>query len=305
MKCIGTPGFGDHDTAVLAEIQCHPQRRKKLPRKVFCWNKANLEMLHALQNNLGNLLTRITVDTPVDTIWKDFKEILLTSQEKHVLSKTTSTRYSKPWINKESKRLIRIKNRRYKNFKRTKQTADWEKYQEAARTSKKSCTNAYNNFIKTTTEGNQKKKLYSIIKAKRTEITGVAPLKVNDKTHTKDIDIAGILNEQFTSVFSDDDGSIPTSLGTPTDSQIDELIITRNGIVKLLNDLNPNTASGPDKISGRILKECSEDIADTLVLLFNASLNQGKIPTDWKHALITPVFKGGNNIAQRQKTIDR
>jgi len=170
-----------------------------------------------------------------------------------VPSKTTSTRYSKPWISKECKRLIRIKNRRYKNFKRTKQKCDWEKYQEAARASKKACTNAYNNFIKSTTEGKQKKKLYSIIKAKRTEITGVAPLKVNDTTHTKDVDIAKILNKQFTSVFSEDDGSIP-SLRTPTDSQINDLTVTRNGIVKLLNNLNPNSASGPDEISARILR---------------------------------------------------
>ena len=35
-------------------------------------------------------------------------------------------------------------------------------------------------------------------------------------------------------------------------------------------------------------------MTDGLVLLFNASLKQGRIPKDWKHATITPLYKGGN-----------
>ena len=111
--------------------------------------------------------------------------------------------------------------------------------------------------------------------------------------YTNDVDIAKILNEQFTSVFSNDDGSTPEIFGTKG-TKMSELIVTRNGIVKLLNELNPNKASGPDEIAAKLLKECSEDIADGLVLLFNKSLKQGKIPEDWREAIVTPLFKGRN-----------
>ena len=94
----------------------------------------------------------------------------------------------------------------------------FKKYQQAARNSRKACADAYNHFIHHSTEDNNKKKLFSIVKSKRTEITGVAPLKNNGTTYTKDADIARILNEQFTSVFSDDNGSIPTSLGQPANT---------------------------------------------------------------------------------------
>ena len=57
--------------------------------------------------------------------------------------------------------------------------------------------------------------------------------------YTNDVDIAKILNEQFTSVFSNDDGSTPEIFGTKG-TEMSELIVTRNGIVKLLNELNPN-----------------------------------------------------------------
>ena len=33
---------------------------------------------------------------------------------------------------------------------------------------------------------------------------------------------------------------------------------------------------------------------DFLILLFTASLHQGQVPTDWKQAIITPLYKGGN-----------
>ena len=72
-------------------------------------------------------------------------------------------------------------------------------------------------------------------------------------------------------------------------------MFTRNGIVELLNTLNHQKASGSDGISARVLKVCSEEVADALVLFFSTSINQGKIPDDWRHAIITPVYKGGMN----------
>ena len=97
----------------------------------------------------------------------------------------------------------------------------------------------------------------------------------------------------ITSVFSKDDGKTPIPNDQPG-TQINDIIVTKNGIVKLLKDLDPHKASGPDGIGAKTLKECADQVADGLVLLFNASLNQGKIPNDWKHAIVTPLYKGGN-----------
>ena len=93
---------------------------------------------------------------------------------------------------------------RYKRFKQIKRFSDWNNYQQSARVSRKACTDAYNDFIHHSTEDNNKKKVFSIVKTKR------ASLKSNGTTYIKDGDIARILNSEFTSVFSDDDGSIPT-----------------------------------------------------------------------------------------------
>jgi hypothetical protein len=44
--------------------------------------------------------------------------------------------------------------------------------------------------------------------------------------------------------------------------------ITCNGITKLLKQLNPYKAPGPDNISPRILKELATDISPLLQLIF-------------------------------------
>ena len=44
-SCEPTPGFGDHDTAVLADIFCHPQKLKPVQRKVYLWNRADTDSL--------------------------------------------------------------------------------------------------------------------------------------------------------------------------------------------------------------------------------------------------------------------
>ena len=53
----------------------------------------------------------------------------------------------------------------------------------------------------------------------------------------------------------------------------------------------PNEASGPGNLSPSVLKELSCVLGDPLACLFRKSLSSGRIPTDWKHANVTPVFK--------------
>ena len=44
----------------------------------------------------------------------------------------------------------------------------------------------------------------------------------------------------------------------------------------------------------QVLKEMAEELSPSLALIFSASLQQGKIPQDWRKALITPLFKKGD-----------
>ena len=67
-----------------------------------------------------------------------------------------------------------------------------------------------------------------------------------------------------------------------------------NGVKKILEGLNPHKASGPDEISSRFLKEMAPSISPALTLIFQASYDQGTVPTDRKGAFVTPLFKKGD-----------
>ena len=64
--------------------------------------------------------------------------------------------------------------------------------------------------------------------------------------------------------------------------------------MKLLSNLNPNKAIGPDNVPGNFLKLCAYEIADIYQVLFQASLDQGVVPPDWKEANIVPLLKKGD-----------
>ena len=141
------------------------------------------------------------------------------------------------------------------------------------------------------------KKFWSFIKSKRQTATGIQSLKVDGKLIDKPCDKANALNNQFKSVFSLPRPLSPTH-GSPNVEKLfdpmPEIFITTVGIEKLLSNINPFKAFGPDRLKPRVLKELSSEIAPILKLIFCKSLETGVIPSDWKNANVTPIFKKGS-----------
>jgi hypothetical protein len=70
-----------------------------------------------------------------------------------------------------------------------------------------------------------------------------------------------------------------------------DIHIDEHVVYPILKHLNPNKASGPDKIHGTVLKKCAKSLAIPLSILFRTSYYTCRIPRDWKSANIVPVFK--------------
>ena len=79
----------------------------------------------------------------------------------------------------------------------------------------------------------------------------------------------------------------------PNYPTIDPIVINPKGVEKLLSQLNPSKASGPDQIPCRILKGLSEELAPVVCALFNQSLDTGILPYLWSQAYVTPVVEKG------------
>jgi hypothetical protein len=72
---------------------------------------------------------------------------------------------------------------------------------------------------------------------------------------------------------------------------INEVFVTISEIVDILKIIDPSKASGPDKISHKVLKISPEKIAIPLQIILNKSLRQCKYSSSWKNAHVTAIFK--------------
>ena len=69
--------------------------------------------------------------------------------------------------------------------------------------------------------------------------------------------------------------------------------ISETFISEELKTLKTHTPTGLTNVPPRLLKEGADVIAIPLAVLMNRSVNEGSIPSGWKHAIITPVHKSG------------
>ena len=53
-------------------------------------------------------------------------------------------------------------------------------------------------------------------------------------------------------------------------------------------------ASGPDGITARLWKDAAPVIAKPITYLVNLTISTGLIPSEWKDARVTPIFKSGS-----------
>ncbi|CAB4017279.1 Hypothetical predicted protein, partial [Paramuricea clavata] len=64
--------------------------------------------------------------------------------------------------------------------------------------------------------------------------------------------------------------------------------LTESEVANVLKSLDPNKAGG---IPNRLLQNVSTEIAPSLCKLFNLSLPQGVVPSEWKLANLSPILK--------------
>ena len=72
--------------------------------------------------------------------------------------------------------------------------------------------------------------------------------------------------------------------------------ITTQGVynIYILNECNSNKFPGPDKLHPYALKATAAEISPMFTHIFQQSLCCGRLPTQWKHTYVIPVYKKGD-----------
>ena len=86
------------------------------------------------------------------------------------------------------------------------------------------------------------------------------------------------------------DDPAPDVTSTTTES-INIVTFKPKHVKKLLQQLQPDKATGPDHIPTRVLQKYSAELASHLCRLFVLCFSHGVFPSQWKTASVTPIHK--------------
>ena len=109
-----------------------------------------------------------------------------------------------------------------------------------------------------------------------------------------DLEKAEEFNGQFTDVFNKNE-HIQVPLLDRSAPFMNDIVVSKDGVTKLLKGLNPSKALGPDELHPRALKELATELGPVFAHLFQQSIDTGEIPKKWSLANICPLFKKSDN----------
>ena len=219
------------------------------------------------------------------------------SMKSFIPTKLLKAKQSAPWFNNSIKRMCKKKQRLLSAARKTGKPSAWTRYKAFKRDTLKAIRKArwsYLNDVLSLSlgEGNSKP-FWQYIRAQRQDNIGISPLKENGNLVSDALGKADILSRQFSSVFTKITGGDVARLAGPNYPQIDPLTIRQKGVEKLLADLDPSKASGPDHIHCRFLKETAHELAPVFTCIFKQSIATATLPKVWTDAYVAPVFKKG------------
>ena len=303
------------------------------------YKKADWEALSCHMCNFRELFMEDHESKSVNKLWLDFKNALQDGIDKFVPKKIISSKSSLPWITQDIRRNMRKRDSLYQKYKSRRTPKEREEFVQMRHQVRRKLNLAHNQHLQeilgiSKTEdasepgksSHSAKKLYAMLSRSKNDSRGISSLNKDGKLYTESKDKADILNSQFQSVFT---LKTPLALGSLAQIAVPDLIdagkmdsksvpanfintqlvmpdipLSENGILKLLKDLNPHKAAGPDELKPLVLKELREEIAPMLRVIFQRSIETGRVPKDWNDANVCPLFKKGDkNTASNYRPI--
>ena len=296
--------LGKSDHALLnISVSCHGETAVvNKPRRLY--DRGDYQLLaRELDVDWVGLFSGYEND--VESQWRMMKDRLEAAVEMSI--PTTKANGTVPKgrnpLDKEIRKKIKRKNRLWKKFSATRDHRDYTEYCQARNQTRRLTRKAKRDYEKKLAHEVKQnpKKFWKYVNSKTKSRSGIPDLNKdpdggNGETTGSDQEKAEVLAKFFTSVFTEEPEGI-WQLPKREPVKHDMLImidLSEETVKKLLLNVNTSKSPGPDGIHPRVLKEASNSIAKPLSIIFETSLNTGKLPLEWKQANITAIYKKGD-----------
>ena len=247
-------------------------------------------------NKMNNFLSLINWDnvfnteTDLNNIYERVISIIHTAIKAYVPKSKKSV---KPSLPRKVKKLLKIKQRTYAALRKNQATK--EEYRRAEKSYKQAVITNNTSYERKISNSSNKNLLYGYMNKKLKNKSTMPPLRSPDGVTVSEAkQKANLLNEEFQSVYTQDDGNLPV-LPTPCNDIIpmDWTVITPKDVKRAIKKLKMSVSRTPDDVPAIVLKKCINNLIVPLAILFNFSLKTKTLPTLWKEAIIIPIHKKG------------
>ena len=202
-----------------------------------------------------------------------------------------------PWFDAPVRQALREKERAFNRSKKNRTQESVRDFEEKRKYFKTLSGSKYRNYIKGLIGDFQRnpKRFWTFLKCIKGSKGKLSVLR--DETGREvsgDLERAHLLNDTFAAKFTRGDVDHFPDVTAHDLPILDKFTVSEAAIRSALHDLQVHKACGPDNISARIIKECSEQLVTPLSILFDLSVSQGVFPSRWAEANIVPIFKKGS-----------
>ena len=268
----------------------------------YLYDKGDYENMTAELSNI-DWSKKIGWITDPEEAYEVFTETLSTLCDKYIPTKTVGSenKYKKSY-DKDTVRAIKKKHRAWQRYMETRSGQKYIEYVRQRNKVSKLTKKAQRDYEKAIAQDvkNNPKKFWKYVKTKTKSPCNIPDLYLQEDDldkglATEDKDKADVLADFYSSVFTKEpSGAIPNPKPQHITSVLHKSIFTEEKIKKKLLALKTTKSPGPDKIHPRVLKEVATAIAKPLYWIFSSTMEKRKLPTIWKRANVSPIFKKGN-----------
>jgi len=296
VKDNGPLSNSDHSMiTVNLNVQC--DKCDKTIQMVPNYGKANFRMIRKeiAERNWEHDFKYMSVDES----WEHFQNSLNHLMKAHIPMISRREKNCPVWADKMSKMAVKKKSRWWKKYRKGKVT--FQEYKVWEKNSKRLVKQAKRNFEKKLVKekSTNPRKFYAYINGKN-KTNSMGPIKsTNGKLLLEDKDKVKEFNKYFASVFGEEDNTvtyIPKVFDPEKHKELNDLNITVDKVEQKIKNLKAYSAPGPDSIHPLLLKKCSNEVAVPLAIIYQKSIEEGRLPKEFKRTNISPLYKKGNKL---------
>ncbi|CAG2187314.1 unnamed protein product [Mytilus edulis] len=265
----------------------------------FSYFRGNYELFNETLNDIDwDVLLN---NKSINEMWKCFSSVMSDNIDRFIPKKKTDRKFISPplWMDRATKSAIVKKRKSWKKYKYSRNNLSYVKYVK----DRNECTNAVKNAKlsfeqKVALESKTNvKSFWNYVNSKLKTRSGIGTLEKPDGTlASSTADKVEVLNQFFTSVFTQTEDLKDYDTNSVSNNFLNDINICQEDVLKKLNKLKTDKSAGPDGLHPKVLYEVRHAICYPLFLIFNKSIKEGKVPDDWKNAIVSPIFKKGKKL---------